>query len=113
MSNEESNESGLVQRLSPKLSGKQRSHLRGLAHALKPIVLVGHKGVTEALIENLDAALLAHELVKVKVHEGDDIEEVATRLAKDSSAQLAQMIGHVLVYYRAHPKQPKIELPKK
>lgn len=112
MSNEEQTESGLVQRLSPALSGKQRSYLRGLAHSLKPIVLVGNKGLSEGLIESLRAALLAHELVKVKVHEGEDIEEVAEGLARGADAQLAQKIGHILVFYRRHPKKPTIVLPK-
>ena len=103
---------GLVQRLSPKLTGKQRRHLRSLAHPLKPIVLVGHRGVTENLIENVEAALLAHELIKVKVHEGEDIEAVAEQIHEQTRAQLAQKIGHTLVFYRPHPKEPKIVLPK-
>ena len=55
MSEEEQTETGLVQRLSPALNGKQRQYLRGLAHPLKPIVLVGHKGLTDGLIDSLSA----------------------------------------------------------
>lgn len=102
----------IVVRLSPRLSGKQRRYLRSLAHDLKPVVMVGHKGVSENLVENFEAALVAHELVKVKVHEGDDIENVASMLHKATDAQLAQKIGHILVFYRRHPKVPKIVLPK-
>lgn len=112
MSDEEQTESGLVQRLSPALSGKQRRYLRGLAHSLKPIVQVGHKGLSPGLVDSLSAALLTHELVKVKVHEGEDIEEVASGLASGADAQLAQKIGHILLFYRARPKKPTIVLPK-
>lgn len=104
--------SGLVVRLSPALTGKQRRYLRGLAHDLKPIVLVGQKGVTDTVIENLRAALLAHELVKVKVHEADDAEAAAEALHTGAKAQLVQHIGKTLLFYKAHPKKPVIVLPK-
>jgi RNA-binding protein len=111
MDKSQDNGTGLVQRLSPKLSGKTRRYLRSLGHELKPIVLVGQKGVTNNLIENLEAALLAHELVKVKVHEGEEINEVAETLHNATKAQLAQKIGHILLFYRAHPEHPQIKLP--
>lgn len=114
MTNDESEheEIELVQRLSPKLTGKQRRYLRSLAHTLNPIVLVGQNGVTPSLIENLEAALLAHELVKVKVHDADEVDGVAEDLHDATGAQLAQRIGKTLVLYRAHPKKPVIVLPK-
>lgn len=110
MSQEEN--SSLVVRLSPHLTGKQRRYLRSLAHELKPIVLVGQQGVTEGVIENLAAALLAHELVKVKVHEADEAETVAEALHAGTKAQLAQHIGKTLLFYKQHPKKPVIVLPK-
>ena len=97
--------------MSPRLTGKQRRYLRGLAHDKKPIVMVGQKGISESLIENFEAALLAHELVKVKVHGGDGLEEAAEALHKATGAQLAQRIGFTLVFYRPHPKEPTIGLP--
>lgn len=102
---------GLVEELSPELSGKQRRHLRSLAHSLKPVVLVGQKGVSEGLVENLQEQLLAHELVKVKVHGGDDIEAVARQLHDGADAALVQWIGNNLVFYRPHPEEPTIHLP--
>ncbi len=101
----------IVETLSPGLSGKQRRHLRGLAHDLKPIVWVGQNGITDGLIDNLESALLAHELVKVKVHDSDDLEESAKALHEATGAELAQVIGKNLVFYRAHPKKPTIQLP--
>lgn len=103
---------GLVEDLSKGLTPKQRRHLKALAHPLKPIVLVGQKGVSPNLIDNLDAALLAHELVKVKVHDADSLVEVATELAEACGAQLVQSIGKTLAFYRAHPDEPVIALPR-
>ena len=102
---------GLVEELSPALTGKQRRHLRALAHAQKPLVLVGHRGVTQALIENLDEQLQAHELVKVKVHDADGIEGVARELGEATNAALVQWIGKILLYYRARTDDPAITLP--
>lgn len=103
---------GIVEELSPQLTGKQRRHLRALAHELQPLVLVGQKGITEALIQNLDEQLTAHELVKVKVHDADAIETSARALAAGTRAALAQVIGKILLFYREHPKDPVIKLPK-
>ncbi len=111
MSTKEKSTVGLVPRLSPRLTGKQRRYLRGLAHDLKPIVLVGQHGVSENLIDNFRAALLAHELVKVKVHGGDDLVGAAEVLHEETEAQLAQKIGFTLVFYQPHPDDPTIQLP--
>ncbi|TXD39683.1 ribosome assembly RNA-binding protein YhbY [Lujinxingia vulgaris] len=107
-----SSSAGLVQRLSPRLTGKQRRYLRTLAHSLKPLVYVGQKGISENLIENVSAQLLAHELIKVKIHEGDGMVEAAEAIVAGTGAQLAQKIGHTLVLYRPHPEKPTITLPR-
>src|SRR5690349_9131036 len=49
------------------LTGKQKSHLRSLAHALKPVVQIGHQGLTAGVVAALDVALERHELIKAKV----------------------------------------------
>ena len=103
---------GFVQRLSPKLTGKQRGHLRSLAHALKPVVLVGQRGVTDTLLENVHAALLAHELIKIKVHDHDDVGDAAEAIYNSTGAQLAQRVGKTLVFYKPHPETPRIALPR-
>ncbi len=111
MSDEKTSTAGMVTRLSPRLTGAQRRYLRKMAHELKPIVLVGQKGLSDNLIENFEAALLAHELVKVKVHGGDGLVEVAEAFHEATGAQLAQNIGFTLVFYRPHPEDPQITLP--
>lgn len=102
----------LVKRLSPDLSGAQRRHLRALGHDLNPVVMVGQRGISDNLVENLEAQLLAHELVKVKVHDSGAMEEVAERLHEETGAQLAQKIGKMLLLYKPHPDEPQISLPE-
>ena len=103
---------GLVEELSSKLTGKQRRHLRALAHEMQPLVMVGQKGISDTLIQNLHEQLLAHELVKVKVHDSDAMEESARALAAGTKSALVQIIGKMLLFYREHPEKPVIKLPK-
>ncbi len=96
------------------LTGKQKSHLRSLAHPLKPVVQIGHQGLTDGVIAALDAALERHELIKVKVSSDaeQDAAELQPVLEKATFAQVAQIIGRTLVVYRRHESAPKIVLPK-
>lgn len=105
---------GLIQRLSPDLRGWQRRQLRGLAHSLKPVVQVGHSGVTPQLVEQLNTALYDHELVKVKIVNtcGDDIEDVAVALTEATKSACVQQIGHILVFYKKNPDEPLIQFAK-
>ena len=95
------------------LTGKQRRHLRALAHELKPIVQVGKGGLDDGLIAAIDRALVDHELVKVKVGEaaGLDRHEAADALAGKTKSEVAQVLGNIVLLYRAHPDEPEIELP--
>lgn len=96
------------------LTGKQRHHLRGLAHALKPIVQVGKGGIDDGLISAIDQALTDHELVKVKVGEsaGVDRHDAADELAAATRSEVAQVLGNIVLLYRPDPEEPKIVLPK-
>lgn len=97
-----------------KLTGKQTRHLRALAHSLKPIVQVGKHGWTDAVREQIDRALLDHELIKVRVgsESPTDLKEFAATATAALNAHLAQTIGAIAVLYRRHPDEPKIELPR-
>ena len=53
------------------LTNPQLRYLRGLAHDLNPVIMVGNKGVTDALVAELEVALDHHELVKVRISAGD------------------------------------------
>ena len=95
------------------LSGKQKRHLRALGHHLKPVVQMGQKGATEALIAKVGSELSAHELIKVKVS-GDCLEspkEAGALLSEACEASLVQVIGRTVLLYRADPEEPQIELP--
>lgn len=97
------------------LTGKQRSFLRGLAHHLEPVVMVGKEGVTEPLVAATREALAAHELVKVKVLEGAPLsrDEAAEPLAAATGAHVVGTIGRIVLLYRMHDEKPVIELPKR
>jgi RNA-binding protein len=95
------------------LKGRHLRHLRGLAHDLVPVVLVGKAGVTEAIGGAVGEALLSHELIKVKLPQADKVAraQMAAELAAATSSALVALTGRVVVLYRPHPEQPVIELP--
>lgn len=92
-------------------SSPLRKALRAAGHHLDAIVQVGKEGVTEPLLRQLDEALLAHELVKVKVgtESPEDRFEVADRLGEEPGVQVAQVLGRTVLVYRKHPKKPRFE----
>lgn len=79
-----------------------KQNLKGQAHHLKPVVLLGAKGLTPAVIEETNVALLAHELIKVKINgaEKADRQAIAAELCKSLDAALVQLIGNTAVIYR-------------
>jgi RNA-binding protein len=95
----------------PELKGRQRKHLRSLAHPLKPLVHVGDGGISAGVVEAVDGALRDHELVKVRLHEPEDKKAAARALAEASGSALCGVVGHTVILYRPHPEDPKIELP--
>jgi RNA-binding protein len=100
-----------------KLTSIQAKYLRGLAHALKPVVFVGQKGVTPPLIKSTDEAFRSHELIKVKFidnKEKDQKKEIAAAIENKTDCRMAGMIGHIAIFYRPHsePEKRKIILPE-
>lgn len=95
------------------LSEKQRKHLRGLAHGRDATVLIGQGGLSPGVTKELDGALTAHELVKVRARVGDRDERdlIFEELGKQTTSTLVQRIGNVAVFYRPHKDKPKIILP--
>lgn len=94
------------------LTSKQLRELRALAHDLKPVLRVGKNGYGSSLKLELDQALTAHELIKVKFEREASIEpqELAEQAAVDLGSVKVGSIGRTLILYRRHPKQPKIVL---
>ncbi|MBE0595884.1 MAG: ribosome assembly RNA-binding protein YhbY [Desulfuromonadales bacterium] len=95
-----------------KLTGKQTRFLRGLGHHLDPVVRVGKEQLSERLLATTDEALTTHELIKVKLQEGCDLDrrEVASQLATATGAAVVQILGKTFLLYR-RSDQMKISLP--
>lgn len=96
------------------LAAAQKRYLRSLAHDLKPVILVGAKGVTPALLGELEVALERHELVKLKIAAGDREERDGwvSGIVEASRAGLVQRVGNVATLFRARRKDPGIVLPR-
>ncbi len=97
-----------------KLKGSQKKYLRAQAHHLKPLVIIGAKGVTGSLIVSVDSALQDHELIKVKFGEFKEAKkEISEEIAKASKSEIVGLIGNIAILYRQHPdpEKRKIKLP--
>jgi RNA-binding protein len=95
------------------LGGKQRRHLRALAHHLSPLVQIGKDGLGAGLVAAVKQALLDHELIKIKVLSGAPLDrhEAAEWLVEQTGAALVQVLGNNVLIYQAHPTEPKLALP--
>jgi RNA-binding protein len=95
------------------LSERQRKYLRGLGHALDPVLLIGQHGVTPAVIAEAQRALHDHELVKVKFRGADrEARDLGlTQLATATGSILVQRIGHTALYYKRRIDRPGIVIP--
>ena len=95
------------------LTTVQRQYLKGLAHIRQPVVMIGNHGLTPAVLKEIELALNAHELIKIKAS-SDELETRRawmTEICATTGAASVQQIGKVLVIYRAASK-PAIVLPK-
>ncbi|MBT8088308.1 MAG: ribosome assembly RNA-binding protein YhbY [Gammaproteobacteria bacterium] len=98
------------------LSVTQKKYLRGLGHALKPVITVGDAGVTESLLKEFMTTLDHHELIKVRVRatSRETRDEIIARLCAEGSASLVQRIGNVALLYRPNLRkrlEKRIRLP--
>ena len=94
------------------LTTKQRQFLKGLAHALSPIVRVGKAGVSDAVVDETKKSLAAHELIKVRleVEDGKERRALAAKLAAAADAEVAGAVGKIAILYRARDEKPTIKL---
>ena len=85
------------------LNTKQKQELKGRAHKLKPAVMLGNQGFTEAVKKEIDRALYDHELIKVRIASTDrDMRRALfNEICEASGAELLQVIGSIGVLYRA------------
>ena len=95
------------------LSTKQKQHLKGLAHPLKPVVMLGNNGLTEGVLAEIGQALGHHELIKVKIASEDRETKalIVEAIVRETGACNVQVIGKTLVLYRPTPER-KISLPR-
>jgi RNA-binding protein len=88
-----------------------RRHLRGLGHALAPVVQIGKQGAIVAVFKQVSQALLDHELIKVKL--GSECPEtrfeLAERFGAEPGVNVVQILGRTLLLYKRHPQKPKLE----
>lgn len=84
------------------VKGKLARELRGKAHALKPVVMIGKGGVSEGVVEALDRSLDAHEVLKVKVHDMTDLDRdvLAQELAALTKSYVVSAMGKIITLYR-------------
>ena len=88
------------------LTARERTHLKGRGHALEPTVQVGQSGLSDAVVAELERALTAHELIKVKIN-GADREArraVAKAICARTDAVALQQVGKVLLLWRPAPE---------
>ncbi len=98
------------------LKGFEKKYLRGLAHGLRPIVLIGKEGLTGGTIQALEEGLSQHELLKIKfnaIKESGEKTTLAAELATRTKSIMVGMLGHTATLYRQHadPEKRVIKLP--
>ena len=96
------------------LSTKQKQFLKGLAHHLSPVVMLGGNGLTEGVLAEIDNALNHHELIKVKIAGADRETKqlIIDAIVRETQSSNVQTIGHILVLYRPS-EEGQIQLPRK
>ncbi|MBT7407672.1 MAG: YhbY family RNA-binding protein [Nitrosomonadales bacterium] len=94
------------------LNSKQISHLKGLSHSLNPVVQIGHKGLTDSVINEIQISIKAHELIKIKLQEKDRNKRklILDEICKKINGQAINQIGMQIVIFKAS-EPSKILLP--
>jgi RNA-binding protein len=92
------------------LTPRQRAQLKARAHALEPVVFIGQAGLSETVVAEVDRALTAHGLIKVKLAGADraDREALTDEICARTSAVAVQNVGRVLVLWRRRPDDPPL-----
>lgn len=95
------------------LTNKQKRFLRSEANQLQPLIQIGKNGLTESVVELIEEALEAKELVKVSILQncGEDKKDIAVKLEEVQDLHVVQIIGSTIVLYRESLEKKRIELP--
>jgi len=96
------------------MTSKERAYLRGLANTIDAIFQVGKSGISDVLLEQLNNAIEARELVKISVLETapGSAKELAEEIAQGTNSIVVQTVGNKITLFRQKKKNSKIELPK-
>lgn len=97
------------------ITSKQRSYLRSLANNIEPIVQIGKEGIDDRVLNQIDEALEARELIKLTVLKNSFLtaREACDEVCERLSSEPVQVIGNRFVIYRKSKNKSKIELPLK
>lgn len=95
------------------MTSKQRAYLRGLANTIDPIFQIGKNGLTDVLIQQLDDALEARELIKITVLETapENVKDLGNKISERTNSIFVQAIGNKITLFRQKKKNSKINLP--
>ncbi len=87
------------------MEAKRKRRLKAKAHALKPVVLLGQRGLTDAVLAEIDHALRAHELIKVRVNADNHKarQDMVRIICERLNAEAVQILGHIVTLYRKNP----------
>lgn len=89
------------------LTPKQKQQLKGLAHSLKPVIIIGNQGFSKGVQNELERALHDHELIKVRIQHTDrqHRRQLAEEICRSHAAELVQIIGNISTLYRKNPNK--------
>lgn len=97
-----------------RLSSSERKYLRGVAHRLKPVVQIGKEGLSDTVVDAIDAAIEAHELIKVKVAaDREGREQLVAQIEEQIDCECVASIGRVAILFRRNPdpEKQRVSLP--
>ena len=90
------------------MNPEQLKQMKTKAHDLKPVIMIGQAGLTEAVNKEIELALDTHELIKIKIRaERDERKQIQQKICSETSAKLIQSIGQIIVIFRKKPEQAK------
>jgi len=90
------------------LKGSERRKLKSMAHSLQPVVQIGKQGLSAEVLTEIDRALLAHELIKLRFQDyKDEKKEICAEVSERLQAENIGTVGHVAILFRPHPDPEK------
>ena len=94
-----------------KISSAQRGFLKSLAHHLDPICFIGKNGLTDSVVQSIEAAFDTHELLKLRFNDcKKEKREISAQVAEATQSHLVDIVGHVAILYREHPDPEEREI---